>query len=109
MIDPKLNELPANAGADLDDVDETTLTEEQRAERRRRKSLGLSIDDTIARDANLSVGARGVDSSGVTSGAGAGAGSTSLTPGEAGESPVPEVVPGATGSGTTPRGSGQKP
>ena len=66
---------------------------------------GLSINDTIAADANLSVGATGVDTSGVKAGTGAGAGSTYLTPGGSSSSPAPSIVPGARGSGTTPRGS----
>jgi hypothetical protein len=54
---------------------------------------GLSINDTIAANANLSVGAKGVDTSGVEAGAGAGAGSTYVTPGAAGSSPAPNIVP----------------
>jgi hypothetical protein len=64
---------------------------------------GLSINDTIAANANLSVGARGVDTSGVEAGAGAGAGSTYVTPGAAGSSPAPNIVPGSRGTGSTPR------
>jgi hypothetical protein len=94
MIDPKLNEIPP---------DPQDVSEQQRAERARRARAGLSINDTVAADANLSVGGRGVDTSGVISGAGAGAGSTSLTPGQSG-SPAPNVVPGAGSTGTTPRG-----
>ena len=104
MIDPKLNELPANAEGDFADVPETPLTEEQKAERLKRARAGLSINDTVARNANLSVGARGVDSSGVESGAGAGAGMTHSTPAAPGEDPSPEIDKGARGSGTTPRG-----
>ncbi len=66
---------------------------------------GLSINDTVAANANLSTGATGVDVSGVKAGAGAGAGSTYLTPGTSGSSPAPEIVPGARGSGMTPRGT----
>jgi hypothetical protein len=66
---------------------------------------GLSINDTIAKDANLSVGSTGVDTSGVKAGAGAGAGSTYLTPGAPGTSPAPDIVPGSRGSGMTPRGT----
>jgi Protein of unknown function (DUF2934) len=94
MIDPKLNEIPADA---------QNLSDEQRRERARRPRSGLSINDTIAADANLSVGGHGVDTSGVVSGAGAGAGSTTLTPGRSG-SPAPNIVPGAASTGTTPRG-----
>jgi hypothetical protein len=111
MIDPKLNELPAEDAKELKKGSESQLTEEEKAERLKRTRAGLSINDTIAADANLSVGARGVDVSGVESGAGAGRGMTNTTPGNAG-SPAPNVVPGAGGSGTTPRSdsaSGQTP
>jgi hypothetical protein len=94
MTDPKLNEIP---------VDKRTLTEKPGAEQAQRPRQGLSVNDTIAADANLSVGGRGVDTSGVISGAGAGAGSTMVTPGSSG-SPAPRVVPGAASTGTTPRG-----
>jgi hypothetical protein len=80
------------------------LSEEQRKERLG-KRRGLSINDTIAGDASLSAGSRGVDTSGVESGSGAGSGLTMTTPGQAGESPAPNIVPGARGSGTTPRGA----
>ncbi|MBV9155812.1 MAG: hypothetical protein JO097_06100 [Acidobacteriaceae bacterium] len=109
MTDPKFNELPVDAQGDFDDVPESSLTEEQKAERLRRRRAGLSINDTIARDANMSVGSRGVDTSGVGSGAGAGAGMTNLTPAKPGESPAPDIVPGERGSGMTPgTGSGHK-
>lgn len=93
MTDPKFNEIPP---------DPRSLSEQQRAEQAKRPRQGLSVNDTIAADANLSVGGRGVDTSGVISGAGAGAGSTSITPGASG-SPAPNVVPGAASTGTTPR------
>lgn len=96
MIDLKLNELPVDAAGDFDDVPEESLTE--------RANAGLSINETVARDANLSVGSRGTDTSGVESGAGAGAGLTHETTAAPGESPAPNVVEGARGSGTTPRG-----
>jgi len=99
MIDPKLNELAVDAPADADRL----TAEEERAHRLKAGRSGLSINDTIARDANLSVGGRGVDVSGVRAGSGAGAGQTVTTPGERGESPAPNIVPGASGSGTTPR------
>ncbi|HEY3454578.1 MAG TPA: DUF2934 domain-containing protein [Bryobacteraceae bacterium] len=66
---------------------------------------GLSINDTVAANANLSTGATGVDVSGVKAGAGAGAGSTYVTPAASGSSPAPEIVPGSRGSGMTPRGT----
>ena len=103
MIDPKLNELSDDEQAKKGkQAGESPLTAEQRAARLKQSQAGHSINDTIARDANLSVGAQGVDTSGVRAGAGAGAGMTSVTPGNAGESPAPKIVPGARGSGTTP-------
>src|SRR5581483_10907729 len=104
MIDPKFNDLPVDAEGDFANTPEGSLTEEQKAERLRRRKAALSVNDTIAAEANLSAGSRGVDTSGVAAGAGAGAGTTTLTPGETGESPAPNVVPGPRGSGTTPRG-----
>lgn len=101
MIDPKLNEIPVagRAGADR------PLTETEIADRQRRSRAGLSIDDTIAGDTLLSNGSRGVDTSGVRAGSGAGAGSSVVTPGQANESPVPNIVGGARSSGTTVRGA----
>jgi hypothetical protein len=104
MLDLKLNDLSVDAAGDFDNVPEESLTEEQRAERRRRAKAGLSINETVARDANLSVGSRGADTSGVESGAGAGAGLTQETPAAPGESPAPNVEQGPRGSGMTPRG-----
>ncbi|MBV9759758.1 MAG: DUF2934 domain-containing protein [Acidobacteriaceae bacterium] len=94
MTDPKLNEIP---------VEPRGAAERPRSGQGQPPRKGLSINDTIAADANLSVGGHGVDTSGVVSGAGAGAGSTALNPGDSG-SPAPRVVPGAASSGTTPRG-----
>ena len=74
-------------------------------ENQNKPRAGLSINDTVAANANLSVGAKGVDTSGVAAGAGAGAGSTYVTPASSGSSPAPNIVSGARGSGTTPRGS----
>jgi hypothetical protein len=105
MIDLKLNDLPVDAAGDFADVPEESLTEEQRAERRRRAKAGLSINETVAHDANLSVGSRGTDTSGVEAGAGAGAGLTQETPAAPGESPAPNVEKGPRGSGMTPRGN----
>ncbi len=95
MTDPKLNEIP---------VEPQDASDEQRRQRAQRPRSGLSINDTVAADANLSVGGRGVNVSGVVSGAGAGAGSTSLTPGRSG-SPAPQIVPGDASTGTTPLGA----
>jgi hypothetical protein len=59
MIDLKLNEIPADPGE----------TEEQRIARLTGKpSRGLSIDETIAHDADLSIGAGGVTTTNVGSG-----------------------------------------
>lgn len=93
MIDPKLNELAPEP---------TGTRSGKKAETGNRS--GLSIKDTVAGPANLSTGARGVDTSGVSAGAGVGAGMTYTTPSTAGESPAPNVVPGERGSGTTVRG-----
>ena len=103
MIDPKLDKLPAEAAGDLESIAEKDLTDEQRAALRRPRR-GLSVKDTVAAGPSISVGARGFDVSGVEAGAGAGAGMTELTPGERGESPAPNIVPGARGSGNAPRG-----
>lgn len=102
MIDPKLNELPAEGSGSIATAPESGLSEAQRAERLRKSRAGLSISDTVAGDTNLSVGSRGVDTSGVSAGAGAGAGMTATTPGRS-SSPAPNIVPGARGSGTSVR------
>ena len=96
MIDAKLNEL----------VPETEGTKSGKKVEggNRSASSGLSIKDTVAGPANLSVGARGVETSGTSAGAGVGAGMTYTTPTTAGESPVPGIVPGERTSGTTVRG-----
>jgi hypothetical protein len=93
MIDPKLNEL----------APETEGTKSGKKVEAGNRS-GLSIKDTVAGPANLSTGARGVDTSGVSAGAGVGAGMTYTSATTAGESPVPNIVPGERGSGTTVRG-----
>lgn len=104
MIDPKFDQLPVDAAGDFENIPESELTEDQRTLRARRR--GLSINDTIAAGPSLSVGARGFDVSGVEGGAGAGAGTSNLTPGERGESPGPHIVPGARGTGNSPRMEG---
>jgi hypothetical protein len=82
-------------------VEEDLMTEEEREEYyEAAPTQGLSINDTIARDANLSVGARGVDTSGVRAGSGAGGGSSWLTP-DPDESAAPQIVPGGRGTGMT--------
>src|SRR5436305_4548279 len=93
MIDPKLNELAPE-------------TEETKAGKKVEGGTraGLSVKDTVAGPANLSTGARGVDTSGVGAGAGVGAGMTYANPTTAGESPSPAIIPGERGSGTTVRG-----
>ena len=86
MIDPKLNDLPAkNTAGSSSATTERTSAAKPRA--------GLSVNDTVAADANLSVGGHGADTSGVRSGAGAGAGSSYLDPATTG-SPAPNVAPG---------------
>lgn len=107
MIDPKLDKLQdkGNNPVESKPVSESEKLREERVQRTSSSSPGLSINDTIARDANFSVGSHGVDVSGVKTGAGAGGGSTTITPGARGESPAPNIVPGARGSGTTPRGT----
>jgi Protein of unknown function (DUF2934) len=105
MIESKLNELAENAETPVRKPSSAALAEDESA-RSVSPRRGLSVNETIAADANLSVGARGADTSGVRSGAGAGAGGASVTPAAAGESPAPNVVPGAHGSGTTPLSTG---
>jgi len=100
MIDPKLNEIPANTKTGPTDLSDTSSVKSNAAAGAKPRA-GLSINDTVASDANLSVGSRGVDTSGVRAGTGAGDGGTFVTPGSAGESPAPNIVPGARGSGTT--------
>lgn len=95
MIDAKLNELVPDADA---------AKSGRKVEGENRPGSGLSIKDTVAGNANLSTGARGVETSGVSAGAGVGAGMTYTTPTTAGESPVPGIVPGERASGTTVRG-----
>lgn len=83
MTDPKFNELPIDAQGQFQNFDESTLTDEQRSERHKRRMRdGLSINDTISANADRSMGSRGVDTSGVTSGQRAGAGGEEFVPGE---------------------------
>jgi hypothetical protein len=98
MIDAKLNEL----------APEPEGTKSGKKVEGGAPRTGLSINDTVAGQANLSTGARGVDTSGVSSGAGVGAGMTYTSPTTAGESPVPGIIPGERGSGTTVRGASDK-
>jgi hypothetical protein len=79
--------------------------QERADEHLRKPRTGLSINDTVAANANLSMGARGVGTSGVEAGAGAGAGSTYVTGAAAGISPAPNIAPGSRGTGSTPRRS----
>jgi hypothetical protein len=77
LIDPKFDQIPA---------DEVQLTEEERAAQLLQKPIpGLSIDQTIARSANLSIGSHGINTSTVPSGAGS----------EEPESDTPSVDPEA--------------
>jgi hypothetical protein len=104
MIDPKLDSLSVDEKGDFEDYDRT-ITPEQAAQRTRRARAGLSINDTIAANATMSVGGLGADTSGVSAGSGAGAGTTYLGPGSGGSgSPAPTIVPGARAAGSTMRG-----
>lgn len=69
MLDPKFNELPVDDKSEFAGIPESSLTEEQKADGIRRSKAGLSINDTIAAEANLSAGSSGVDTSGVAPGA----------------------------------------
>jgi hypothetical protein len=72
LIDPKLDEIPA---------DNVELTADQKEALRHQKPIrGLSINDTIAREANKSVGARGVVTSDVESGEPGRTDTTAVTP-----------------------------
>lgn len=93
MIDPKLNDVPVEPTGKRSKNETESLRSGTRTARE-----GLSINDTIAGDTNLSIGGRGVDASGVKSGAGAGGGSAFLTPGRGG-SPAPNVLPGQRDAG----------
>ena len=99
MIDPKLNEIPVPRVEST----KSALEEEQGAKVPARPRTGLSISDTIAAETNMSVGGRGVDTSGIEAGTGAGGGMTNSTPAPRGGSPATTIVGGARGSGTTPR------
>lgn len=101
MIDPKLNKVPVNPADKAKGV-QASEPRQSASPGARRTSEGLSINDTIAGDLNLSGGSRGVDVSGVETGSGAGAGSTSTSPTRSG-SPAPTIVPPGRGSGMTPR------
>jgi hypothetical protein len=60
LIDPKLDEIPA---------DKSELTADEREKLLHQKPIrGLSINDTIANRANHSIGSRGVETSHVESG-----------------------------------------
>jgi hypothetical protein len=105
MIDPKLNTLPVDGEGDFEEFDKKTLTREQAAALTKQARSGLSINDTIAATASMSVGARGADTSGVETGAGVGAGTTYLGPGVSlSGSPAPQIVPAARAAGSTMRG-----
>ena len=101
MIDPKLNELTDKTKGGGNDASPVSGSDAARATKPR---AGLSINDTVAADASLSVGSRGVDVSGARAGAGAGTGGTHLSSGAVGESPAVQVKAGPTGTGTTPLG-----
>ena len=88
MIETKLNEIPVNNSTSNRQPDFRKEAASGRG------TQGLSIRDTIAGNAMLSVGARGVDTSGVQTGAGVGAGAVSVTP-TTSASPAPRIVAGA--------------
>jgi hypothetical protein len=98
MIDPKLNEIPEKATASSNNPSRAVISEVEEREPAQKARPGLSVQDTIASNANLSVGGRGADTSGVRAGAGAGAGGIHLNPGMIGESPSPNIAPGPIGS-----------
>ena len=98
MIDPKLNV----ASKDSTTASSNPAKNKEAAARLQKVSAGLSVNDTVAANGNPSVGAQGVDTSGVNAGAGAGAGMTRL---DSSASSVPEIVPGSRGSGTTTAGA----
>jgi hypothetical protein len=102
MFDPKFNDIPVEGESETESSTSGTMGRSAGTPRR-----GLSINDTIAGDTMLSVGGRGVNVSGVSSGSGAGAGTVTVTPGDRGESPAPNVVPGPSSSGVTPLGETQ--
>ena len=102
MIDPKLNELPEKSKAGSRNVSSTGLEEPEKTSSAEKPRAGLSVNDTVAANANLSVGGRGADTSGVRAGSGAGAGGTHLSAASSNRSPVPNVEPGPGGVGTTP-------
>ncbi len=108
MIDPKLNELADTATPGRKNTSDTAVAEDERPLAATPKPRpGLSVNDTVAANANLSVGARGTDTSGVRAGAGAGAGSSYITPGTSADgSSAAHIQSGPTGSGTTPLSDG---
>jgi len=103
MTDPKLNDLPDKTKAGTRNVSSTGLEEHETLLSAERPRPGLSVNDTVAANANLSVGGRGADTSGVRAGAGAGGGTTHLSAASSNRSPAPSVDPGPGGvGGTTP-------
>ena len=99
MIDPKLNVTPDESSRSSSGMPKS----KDDAARLKKVSSSLSINDTVAGNANLSTGAGGVDTSGVSAGAGAGKGMTRIDSSD--PSAVTETVPGARGSGTSTLGS----
>lgn len=99
MIDPKLNEIPADAKGDFANRPDVDLTPEERERRLRQAKEGYSINDSIAADTQLSDGSRGVDVSGAKLGAGAGAGATNITPPRPGQASNTQVEGGERGTG----------
>ncbi len=99
MTDPKLNELPVDEEGDFANRPESTLTEEEKVRRTKLARAATGAQESIGADAMLSDGSRGVDVSGVRTGAGAGAGSTGLTPSTSDSAATTEIVGGPRGTG----------
>lgn len=98
MIDMKLNDLPEDSKGDFANRPESELTEEEKEIRRKQLQAAHNTRSPISADTNLSVGSRGVDVSGVSTGSGAGSGSESVTP--SGDDPVnAEIMEGPRGVG----------
>lgn len=105
MIDPKLNEIPADTKGDFANRPESNLTDEERAIREKQVRAGYSVNDSIAAGTTMSDGGRGVDVSGVKTGSGAGAGTVNVTPPRPGDSSNTEIQGGERGVGLNYRDS----
>jgi hypothetical protein len=96
MIDPKLNEVSEKTRFGSGGSENPARAAAPRS--------GLSVNDTVASEANLSVGGQGADVSGVRAGSGAGAGSSHVT--STGSSATTRIAPNQSGIGTTPLSEG---